>query len=112
MKSLPTLCVLLLIPMEIQIVRFKYSVEERTVSSKDNKDTNSIVITGDSRYFTGVIVEPRGPHNFGWDPCFQPEGFQETYAEMSSETKNSISHRFRALEAMKAYFLTLHQTPM
>ena len=64
---------------------------------------------GEIKVFTGktdgTIVPPRGPRNFGWDPCFQPEGFDQTYAEMAKETKNSISHRGRALESMKDYFL-------
>ena len=46
----------------------------------------------------GTIVEPRGPENFGWDSCFQPDGYEQTYAEMSPEVKNSISHRGRALK--------------
>ncbi len=29
-------------------------------------------------FVQGKIVEPRGPRNFGWDPCFQPDGFEET----------------------------------
>merc|ERR1712224_275855 len=44
----------------------------------------------------GVIVDPRGPRDFGWDPCFQPDGFDETYAEMTKECKNEISHRGRS----------------
>ncbi|KAJ3282156.1 hypothetical protein HDU76_008767, partial [Blyttiomyces sp. JEL0837] len=52
----------------------------------------------------GRIVDARGPKNFGWDPIFEPEGFGETYAEMDKELKNSISHRGRALEKLKAFF--------
>lgn len=52
----------------------------------------------------GVIVEPRGPRNFGWDPCFQPDGFNHTYAELDESVKNSISHRRKALNALKEYF--------
>ncbi|XP_076046191.1 inosine triphosphate pyrophosphatase-like isoform X3 [Oratosquilla oratoria] len=53
----------------------------------------------------GEIVYPRGDNNFGWDPCFQPEGFDKTYAEMESQVKNTISHRFRAIDALREYFL-------
>lgn len=49
----------------------------------------------------GVIVPPRGPANFGWDPIFQPDGFSQTYAEMDRDVKNSISHRSRALALLK-----------
>lgn len=52
----------------------------------------------------GKIVEPRGSRDFGWDPVFEPEGYDKTYAELEKETKNKISHRFRAIEAMKKYF--------
>ena len=41
----------------------------------------------------GRIVPSRGATAFGWDPVFQPEGFQETYAEMDKAVKNTISHR-------------------
>jgi inosine triphosphate pyrophosphatase len=52
----------------------------------------------------GTIVAPRGPTDFGWDPCFQPEGFDKTYAELSKEQKNKISHRGKAVEAFKNEF--------
>ncbi|KAL4236285.1 hypothetical protein ACF0H5_004672 [Mactra antiquata] len=55
---------------------------------------------------SGKIVSPRGPTNFGWDPCFQPDGFEMTYAEMKKETKNKISHRGKAVEACRKYFTT------
>ena len=45
----------------------------------------------------GKIVEARGENRFGWDPIFQPDGFEETYSEMSSQVKNKISHRSKAL---------------
>ena len=51
----------------------------------------------------GKIVEPRGENMFGWDPIFQPDGFEKTYAEMDAEEKNKISHRGKALELFKAH---------
>ncbi len=63
----------------------------------------------DVKLFTGktpgVIVEPRGPRTFGWDPCFQPNGFTQTYAELPKETKNTISHRYRALDQVRDFFV-------
>lgn len=53
----------------------------------------------------GRIVPARGPGDFGWDPIFQPDGFEETYAEMNSEVKNTISHRYRALDGLRQYLL-------
>jgi inosine triphosphate pyrophosphatase len=51
----------------------------------------------------GRIVPSRGPTTFGWDSIFQPDDFSQTYAEMSKETKNSISHRYKALAGLKKY---------
>lgn len=54
----------------------------------------------------GTIVEPRGPPDFGWDPCFEPDGFNQTYAEMPKDVKNAISHRGKALDALREHFVT------
>ena len=53
----------------------------------------------------GRIVAARGPLAFGWDPIFQPDGFEGTYAELEKGVKNSISHRFRALDLLRAHLL-------
>lgn len=63
----------------------------------------------EGRVFGKVVFPPRGPDGFGYDPCFQPEGFTETFGEMDAEHKNGIdwktqppqalSHRARALVA-------------
>jgi inosine triphosphate pyrophosphatase len=49
----------------------------------------------------GTVVSPRGNHNFGFDPIFQPEGHEQTQAEMTAEQKNQISQRRKALEELK-----------
>ncbi|KAL6032744.1 hypothetical protein STEG23_016182 [Scotinomys teguina] len=54
--------------------------------------------------FQGQIVKPRGSRDFGWDPCFQPDGYEQTYAEMPKAEKNSISHRFQALLKLQEHF--------
>jgi inosine triphosphate pyrophosphatase len=48
----------------------------------------------------GEIVSPRGPNSFGWDPCFQPKDYKQTYAEMGEEEKNKISHRGKSTNEM------------
>ena len=59
---------------------------------------------------SGVVVKARGPASFGWDAIFQPDGVQQTYAEMTTTCKNEISHRARALDKVRAY-LTSRDTP-
>ncbi|KAB0391416.1 hypothetical protein E2I00_018334, partial [Balaenoptera physalus] len=59
---------------------------------------------------SGRIVVPRGCRDFGWDPCFQPDGYEQTYAEMPKAEKNTISHRFQALLELQEYFGNL--TPL
>lgn len=51
----------------------------------------------------GKIVSSRGESGFGWDPVFQPEGYDKTFAELSAEEKNAISHRFRAFKKFKDF---------
>ena len=49
----------------------------------------------------GVIaLEARGEKGFGFDPIFIPEGYTRTYAEMTLEEKNRISHRYKAYKNM------------
>lgn len=50
----------------------------------------------------GTILEaPRGHQGFGYDPVFLPDGYVRTFAEMTLEEKNQISHRARALANLK-----------
>ncbi|EIE25716.1 Maf/Ham1 [Coccomyxa subellipsoidea C-169] len=54
----------------------------------------------------GRIVPARGPASFGWDPIFQPDGYEETYAQLDKAVKNTISHRYRALDKLRDYLLS------
>ncbi len=53
-----------------------------------------------------ILEEPRGEGGFGYDPLFVPEGYDRTYAEMTLEEKNRLSHRARALEKAVEMFRT------
>lgn len=60
-------------------------------------------------YSEGSIgTEPRGFNGFGYDPVFYPEGFDRTFAEMSAEEKDSLSHRGKAIRELQRY---LRETP-
>jgi non-canonical purine NTP pyrophosphatase (RdgB/HAM1 family) len=43
-----------------------------------------------------ILVHPRGPRTFGWDPWFVPAGSAKSYAEMTDEEKDAVSHRGKA----------------
>ncbi len=50
-----------------------------------------------------IIKERRGGEGFGYDPIFQPEGYDRTFAELGPDVKNKISHRARAVARLVEY---------
>ena len=54
-----------------------------------------------------IIQERRGGEGFGYDPIFQPEGYDKTFAELGMDIKNTISHRARATQKLAEYLKTL-----
>jgi XTP/dITP diphosphohydrolase len=71
--------------------------------------------SGDLRVIEGacpgvILHQPRGKQGFGYDPLFVPNGFDQTFAEIEASAKNRISHRARALQALRtAWPDCLHQ---
>ena len=50
-----------------------------------------------------IIRERRGGEGFGYDPIFQPDGYDQTFAELGMDIKNHISHRARAVQKLAEY---------
>ncbi len=68
----------------------------------------ALIINGEEKLFNGIVKgtiteEKMGDSGFGYDPIFIPEGFSESFAQMSSDQKNSISHRYRATKQLSDY---------
>ena len=68
----------------------------------------SLILDGEEHLFEGIgggvlLTVPRGTNGFGYDPIFVPDGYAETFAEMSDEAKNAISHRGRAVAKLAAF---------
>ncbi len=51
-----------------------------------------------------ILFEPRGKNGFGYDPLFEIPEYKQTFAELSEQVKNSISHRARALQEFQKQF--------
>ena len=65
----------------------------------------ALILDGEEHLFEGevrgeILREKHGAEGFGYDPIFRPEGFAESFAEMSLDAKNAISHRGRATRAL------------
>jgi XTP/dITP diphosphohydrolase len=68
----------------------------------------SLIWNGEEHFFEGTVEgtirkELSGNSGFGYDPIFEPEGYDITFAEMSMEEKNTISHRAKAMEQLIAF---------
>ena len=80
------------------------------MQGEDNRDACfrtiiSLVIDGKEFQFEGqvdgqIIPEKWGDKGFGYDPIFLPDGFEESFAQMSVQRKNEISHRGLAVQEL------------
>ena len=79
------------------------------VDSKASSPSAARVFVG--RTQGSIARTPRGPRTFGWDCVFVPDENENdnpgklTFAEMSPEVKNAISHRRRALDKLRAFLV-------
>jgi len=71
-----------------------------------------LIIEGETKMFEGVVKgeitkSPSGKEGFGYDPIFIPEGYTNTFSQMSMKEKNAISHRGIAIKKLVEYLGTL-----
>lgn len=74
----------------------------------------SLIIDGSEYQVEGIVegeiaTSESGAEGFGYDPLFVPEGYDRTFAEMSAEEKNAISHRGRAVKNLEALLHDIEQ---
>ena len=83
-------------------------MEEKNYRKAQFRTIISLIENGEERQFEGIVKgqitrEKRGESGFGYDPIFQPDGYETTFAELGSDIKNRISHRARAVAALCDY---------
>lgn len=54
---------------------------------------------------SGVMVKPKNPISYGWEACFQPDGYNKPYAELPQNVQIDISERRKALRTLKTYLI-------
>ena len=77
------------------------------ITAKDNtgSETSPIAAQVEGRVEGRMAEEERGEGGFGYDSLFIPDGYSQTFAELPAETKNSISHRARAVQQLSLLLL-------
>ena len=90
---------------EDNMTKLLKSLKNKEDRSAQFKTVIALNLNGQQHLFTGIakgkiILEKKGNHGFGYDPIFQPENYAETFAELSSEIKNKISHRAKATQQL------------
>jgi XTP/dITP diphosphohydrolase len=97
---------------EKNIVKLLSELKNQSDRRAQFRTVISLIIDGKESFFEGVVqgkilFEKKGTKGFGYDPVFIPDGFKESFAEMSLDEKNEISHRAKAMNALMQLLRTL-----
>jgi XTP/dITP diphosphohydrolase len=89
-----------------------HKLQQQSDRSARFRTVIALIMDGKEFLFEGsieghILTEPVGSNGFGYDPVFCPEGSSQSFAQMSLEEKNRLSHRARAFQKMRDFLLGL-----
>ena len=99
------------VPLDRRSARFRCVVALTPVADPQKRSASPVCYVDEmeleTEFFEGTCegrigFAPRGLGGFGYDPLFIPAGYEQTFAELGEDVKNSLSHRARALAALKS----------
>lgn len=87
------------------------NLKDKTNRKAQFKTVIALNLRGEQYLFTGIAkgeitLEKSGNQGFGYDPIFKPEGYTQTFAQLSLDTKNEISHRGKATQELLSFLKT------
>ncbi|MCQ2066136.1 MAG: non-canonical purine NTP diphosphatase [Bacteroidaceae bacterium] len=87
-------------------------LEGKSDRSAQFRTVIALILNGEEHVFEGIVrgrisEEKRGTEGFGYDPLFIPEGYDESFAQLGMDIKNTISHRARAVAKLLEYLNSL-----
>jgi len=98
------------VPLDQRAARFRCAVALTPVLRAEAQGASPVCFAEETELHTELFEDtcegrigfaPRGQGGFGYDPLFIPRGYEQTFGELSEETKNRLSHRAKALEKLK-----------
>jgi non-canonical purine NTP pyrophosphatase, rdgB/HAM1 family len=83
-------------------------LEDKTNRKARFRTVIALILDGKRYLFEGkvegtITLFPQGTAGFGYDPIFQPDGYDKTFAELGLDVKNEISHRARAIQELALF---------
>lgn len=87
------------------MAKLLFELEGTTDRSARFQTSIALNLNGESFFFEGIVtgqitMEKKGEAGFGYDPIFQPDGYEKTFGELPLTVKNKISHRGRAIQKL------------
>lgn len=98
---------------EANMTKLLRELEKKPDRSAQFRTVVALILNGQEVLFEGIVTgkiateRHYGQSGFGYDPLFIPDGFTETFSQMSPESKNQVSHRGRAVRKLADYLKTL-----